>query len=107
MYVKGESDTDQGNQLYNWVAKVRRIVVVENEERLEVTWMYDPCDLPRDIKRRASCQPSEIFNSNHQDEICVESVMCLAEVSEIRAAGELFSWRTWDCHKGQLFTTKI
>lgn len=106
MYVKGEADTDLGNRLYKWVAKVRRIMIVENEEMLEVNWMYYPRDLPRDIKKGASCQPLEIFNSNHKDDICVESVMCLAKVSETRAAGELFSWRTWDCYKRQLFETK-
>jgi hypothetical protein len=81
-----------------WIAKVLRISINSNKEWLHVSWMYRLIDLPEQVTSELEVGDRELFASNHEDDIEVETLVDLAEVEENskNAQSSWYWWRTWD-----------
>ncbi len=86
-----------------------KISLANNKEWLHVSWMYRLLDLPRRIAGELEIGDRELFASNHEDDVEVDTLMDLAKVKENcrSAESDWYWWRMWDAEKKELIEPSL
>ncbi|ERF68660.1 hypothetical protein EPUS_05721 [Endocarpon pusillum Z07020] len=108
VYIKGQP-TKGDRHTSTWIAKVLKISLTNNKEWLHVSWMYHLHDVPRCIVGELEIGDWELFASNHEDDIVVDTLMDLAKVKENcrSAQSDWYWWRTWDAKMQKLIEPSL
>ena len=71
--------------------------------------MYRSLNVPRRFTSELEIGDRELFTSNHEDDVKVDTLMDLTEVKENcrSAQSDWYWWRTWDAEKQKLIESSL